>query len=584
MTRIIATDTETHRGLAILITKPWSFCEPKHWDDCIEFLEHDKEMACWNADYDCQALMKHLPRAVRDRIALLGFAQYGEYLVKYIPHKFMKVWKETATGKQRALFTIYDMRQFYNCALAKAAKKLGVQQKGEIPKSWYPLMRSKLNDPKTRDRVLNYALGDAQTLQQIIDRTVESFAAAGLKFDKPYSNASFAERYFRKKFRYKRHLKAEQFARAAYHGGRIECLKCGFFPEAFYYDIHSAYPSAIANLIKPDGEWFYETDPQDIRPDCVYAFLDCTVDIPKSSPVGPIPVRRRSGAILYPVGRFRKTITLTEYKYLVGRGWPVRIQRAWFHIWTGGDRPFSEINELYTKRKRDPKADYALKIVMNSVYGKMAQVIESRVRTNRVDMKSEIFDDRVWFKRERWKDHTSFVYAAEITARIRIKLLEDIPTDMVISYSTDGVFTTAPLKGLREGDGLGEWATCKRVENLIVVGSGVYTYYDPDPDEQKQVVRFRGFSPAIDLGGMLKQAGRRHFIGLKVMRNTSMRQSAKGGHAKNKMNVLEQVTRAMDVNFDNKRNWPERWNARALTERQFESKPWIYYKPLTLKG
>jgi len=579
--RIIATDTETQSGLAILITKPWSFCEPRNWDECIDYLKVDKEMACWNADYDCQALMKHLPRPVRDRIALLGQATYGEYLIKYIPHKFMKVWKEI-NGKTRAVFTIYDMRQFYNCSLARAAEKLGVLRKGDIPKSWYTQMRAKLVDPRTRPRVLNYALRDAQTLQQIIDKTVDSFTAAKLKFEKPYSNASFAERYFRKRFQYRRNYGAEKFARAAYHGGRIECLMTGFFKFAYYYDIHSAYPSIIANLIKPDGEWYYEENPKEIRPDCIYAFIDCKIHIPKSEHVGAIPVRRRSGAILYPVGKFRKTITLTEYKYLVGRGFTVRICRAWFHIWASGERPFSDISEIYTRRKNDPKADYALKIVMNSVYGKMAQILESRVRTNKVDMHAEIFDDRIWRKQQRWKDHTSFVYAAEITAQIRIKLLQDIPAEHVISYSTDGVFTTRPLKHLREGEGLGEWSPAKKVKNLIVVGSGVYTYYDLE--DKKQVVRFRGFSPAIDLVAMLRRAGRRHSIGMKVLRNTSMRQSAKGGERQNKMNVLEQVTRYMDVNFDNKRNWAERWNAGELTKRQYRSKPWTYYRPITLKG
>lgn len=581
--RIIGTDTETFLGFAILITKPHAFCEPQSFEDCIEFLMQDRELACWNADYDCQAVLKWLPAPVRDRLSLLGEVRYKEYRIKYVPHKFMRVWFHSYNGaKERLLFTIYDMRQFYACSLAKAAEKLGVQRKGDIPKSWYTQMWAKLKDPKTRPKVLAYALGDAQTLQQIIDRTAESFAAAGLAFERPFSNASFAERYFRKNFTYRRNKDAEKYARRAYHGGRIECLKAGYFPRAFHYDIHSAYPSAIATLVKPDGDWHYEKNPKEIRPDAIYAFIDCEFVIPRSYHVGPIPIRRRSGAIFYPTGRLRKTVTLTEFRYMERRGIPIRIFSAWVHIWPSWTYPFGEIAEIYKRRKQDAKADYALKIVMNSVYGKMAQILESRIRTNKVDHRAEIFDDRVWRKREKWKEHTSFVYASEITARIRIKLLEDIPPETVISYSTDGVFTTCEVS-IPTGSGLGEWSNVEEVRNLVVVGSGVYCYEYEDKNPKSPTfgqwipeVKFRGFSPGIDLRAMLTRAGRRHFIGLKVLRNTSLKQAKKGGKPST-MNVLERVTRYLDVNFDTKRNWPKKWSAKEITEQTFNSKPWAYY-------
>ncbi len=581
---IIGYDTETQDGYAILITKAWSFVEPKSFEDCIEFLESDRELACWNMDYDFQAIVKWLPRDVQTRLAILNEATYRNYRIRYIPHKFCRVWRRNfLTDQWKLLFTAYDIRQFYNCSLRVAAHKLEVPLKGEIPQSWYHQMKVKLLDPKTRATILKYALQDSQTLQAIIQKTVESFELAGLSFDHPFSNATFAERYFRDKFRYRRNYDVEKFAERAYHGGRIECLMTGYFRRAFHYDIHSAYPTIIANLVKPDGVWIYEIRPDHVRSDAIYAFVDCTVNIPKDTQNAPIPYRRQNGSIFYPVGIFRKTITLGEYRFLETRKWISEIHCAWVHIWASWTYPFGEIAELYRKRKADKRVDYAFKIVMNSVYGKLAQVIESWIRTNRVDSNSEIFDDRVWRRKRTWKGHTSFVYASEITARTRLRLLEDIPADKVICYSTDGVFTTEPID-LKTGNGLGEWSDVEEVRDLIVVGSGVYSYREtPFNAKGRTVVKFRGFNPRIDLTGMLKKAGRRHFISLRVLRNTSLKLAAKGPQWQDRMNVLEEHKRYLDVNFDKKRKWPKRWNARELTRKQFKSKPLIYWGKIRVK-
>jgi hypothetical protein len=572
---IVAMDTETHLGSAILITKPWSFSEPKSFEDCVAFLETDKEMACWNLDYDAQALLKWLPLMVRNRLAILNDVRAGDYLIRYVPHKFMKVWRGEPG---RLLFTVYDLRQFYNCSLATAAKKLGVQEKKDFPKSWYRQMKARLADPKTRAKVLDYAMGDAQTLQQIIRKTTESFELAGLKFDRPFSNAVFAERYFRKQFRYRRKLEVEKMAQRAYHGGRIECLKVGHFPKAYYYDIHSAYPSIIAALEKPDGRWIYERVPKEIREDARYGFLDITVRVSRSSRVGPIPYRLRRGGLLYPVGEFRKTVSLTEYRYLEEQGWIYKVHSAWLHIWNSGKNPFEGIRGLYQKRKADRRVDYAFKIVMNSVYGKLAQVLEHLYPTDIVDGRTEFFDSRIWRKRISWKEHTSFVYAAEITARIRMKLLRDIPPESVILYATDGVFTTSEVP-VPAGNGLGEWSEPEEVRNLCVVGSGVYQY---ENEEGETIVRFRGFSPDLELRERLSQAGNRHSISIDVLRNTSLKLAARLPDRRHKMNVLEEEQRYLDVNFDRKRNWVKRWTARELTERSFDSRPWVYYGRMKL--
>jgi hypothetical protein len=241
-------------------------------------------------------------------------------------------------------------------------------------------------------------------------------------------------------------------------------------------------------------------------------------------------------------------------------------------VWASGKKPFADIADMYLRRKLSKSQDYALKIVMNATYGKMAQVLERRVRTNVADHNAEIFDGQIWKKKIEWKDHTSFVYAAEITARIRMKIFNDVDPRHVIFYATDAVMTTRPIP-LVTGGNLGEWADGEAVRNLVVVGSGVYSY----DEDKKTVVKFRGFSRNMDLRGMLYRAGRRHTVGMSVLRNTSLRRAVGGGRNAQELNILRQTRRVLNVNFDQKRYWPERWTARELTKSNFKSQSLIHY-------
>jgi len=479
--------------------------------------------------------------------------------------------------KTTLLFTIYDLKQFYNCSLARAAKKLGVSQKKTLPKKWYKEMLLRLQDPRTRKRVLDYAMQDAATLQEIIEKTKASFRAAGINFTKPFSNATFSERIFAKAFEHQRFYHAEKWAKWAYHGGRIECLKCGFFRKAYFYDIHSAYPSEIAKLIKPDGKWV--TSLKELRDDAVYAFVDCRIHIPNFMHAGIIPMRRRSSLICYPVGHFRKIVTMEEFKYLREKCYVERIYGIVQHCWAHGRKPFHEIERLYKWRQAEPAVDYAIKTILNALYGKLAQVQKQLIATSIVDTHSQFFDKRLWITQKKWKRQTSFVYAATVTANIRMRLIKEISPGKVIFYSTDGVMTTEPIPGLKLGKGLGEW-DYKEVKNLIVVGSGVYTY--SDRNGKRVTTKFRGFSPDMDLAMSLKKAGRLHKVSRHVLRNTSLKQAVRKEH-RDSLNVLREQIRYLNVNFDRKRYWAERWNAGDLTRKNYESKPLIWYKTTYLK-
>lgn len=573
---IRAWDTETYQGKAILITKPDSFIEPRTFHDCVDFIARDRETACYNADYDVQAILKFLPFKVRERLSLLRecsfFVNDTEYTLRYVPHKFCKIWREGVY-----LTCVYDMAQFYNCSLAKALEKLGLPPKMDLPEAWYKNMLARLKDPATREQVLRYALNDAARLQDLIDETQAAFKRAGMKFERPFSNASFSQRVFEQALTRKGVTRdVDLLARLAYFGGRIECLRIGHFKQAFYYDIHSAYPSVIAELLTPNGRWLNDLDY--VRGDAIYAFIDCTLRVPDSVYCGPVAYRLRSNRIVYPVGTFRRTLTLTEFRYCESAGYVEKVHAVAQHIWPiRRHYPFGKVRALYLQRQKNPAQSYAIKIVLNAVYGKTAQMLNEHLPSKVVDHNTEWIGGKPFQKKESSKRFTNFVYAAEITARIRTRLIKDIPPEKVIFYATDGVMCTEPIKGLHTGEGLGEWGPAERVTDLCVIGSGVYEYTNEDGD---RVTKFRGFSSRFNLHDMLKKHKGRRVIPVTVKRNTSLRQSIERPHD---LNVLEDVKRSLDLNFDAKRSWPKKRNSTELLKRHFQSEPLVYYGKLTIK-
>lgn len=573
---IHAIDSETFKGRAILLTRPDSFTEPQNFHDCMDYFSACKENAAYNMDYDIQACLTYLPFKVRERLAWLNDATFyvddTEYRVRYVRHKFCRVWRGS-----RPLFICYDMAQFYNCSLDKAASKLGIERKDAIPVAWYRNMQARLEDPITRPVVLNYGMKDARILQEIIDKTVEAFKSAGMKFERPFSNASFSQRVFSSALTRRGIQKdVERLAYKAYFGGRIECLRMGHFRKAYYYDIHSAYPSIIANLIATDGKWVRKE--KYVRDDAVYAFVDATLSIPPTVIAGPVAVRLRSNRIVYPVGSFRRILTLAEYRYCESKGFISKVHEAIQHIWPKRVYPFRKVRDLYLQRQLNPSQSYAIKIVLNAVYGKTAQMLKENLPATVINNNTQWIEGQPFRQKKVAKRFTNFVYASEITSRIRMKLLEDIPADKVISYATDGVFTTEPIEGLDIGDGLGQWSTPEEVTNLYVIGSGVYQYTD---SEGKIVTKFRGFNPrAFNLKDLLKKAKDRKTIPVRVTRNTSLRQSVERPHD---LNVLETVKRDMNLNFDRKRFWSVRRTARDLLTKRFTSEALVYYGKLKLE-
>lgn len=560
---LIGLDTETYRGRAVLICTPTESLEPSGFPAVVDFLSVlGKKFVCWNADYDVQAVLHFLPRQTKNELSFHTRAMWGGWRLRYVRKKFF-----TVSRKGSGVIAIYDLCQFYNKKLDTVAHELLGERKLDIPRAWLYEMRDALADER-RDTVIEYCKRDALLCERIARITQQRFASAKISFHRPVSCASLSVQLLGEAMRHRVPRKVNERFRQVFRGGRIECLKVGYWKKAYIYDLRSAYPSVMADLPGCNGEYSVGTE---VRADAVYAVVRCHLAIPLEEYVAPVPlVLPGLNSIIYPVGRFRADVDLETFRYCERRGWVRDVVKV--EQWCGGrGRPFGLLQRLYRLRQKNESLNWAYKIVMNAAFGKLAEVTGKKRRALLISGRVENFGGAFWRSKDQWTRRTNFVYASAVTAGIRNRLLRDLPGRAVIFYATDGVITEWPVRGLNRGAELGQWQYKGSVEDLVVVGSGVYTY----KVDGRAVTHFRGFDVDLDLYSLLDRPGCK--LPLSVLRNVTLSQCRKSGSAWRTLNQLIDTERTLDVRFDSKRAWSGQWQSRDLLYKKFDSQPWAYY-------
>jgi hypothetical protein len=239
----------------------------------------------------------------------------------------------------------------------------------------------------------------------------------------------------------------------AYYGGRFEISRTGHIPGPIYeYDIHSAYPAAMAHLPCPlHTQWAFSEE----RPPTGSLYVGLIeFGHPSNSWCG-FPWRTKQGGLLFPIN---------------GRGsyWSCEIEAAeelfnakvkWFGGWQAVKccdcHLYNFIPFMYSFRKRldneEKGSGIAFKLGPNSAYGKLCQGVgEAPFR----DM----------------------VAAGLITAFTRTKLLNAIALDpdAIVMCATDAVYSMRPLP-LPISDELGDWEE-KTHGSMFIVMPGIYWF------------------------------------------------------------------------------------------------------------
>ena len=574
--KYVGLDTETVNGRAVLICTPDLACYPESWRGCVDFLFSTgaRDYITWNVTYDSQAILSYVPRTVMARLREHNRVRYRSCSIRYIPRKQLQITNHRI-GRTVAFWDCYP---YFDSSLDAAAGTWLGERKMLIPKKWLEDMSVPLSRPRDRARVELYCKRDAGLTQRLWEIVEAQYIAIGVSPHRAPGPATIARRAFPEIYDFRNVPRRVQgLFRRSYYGGRSEIVRRGRVGRAYYYDIHSAYPSALEQCEDPrESTLVLARRGKPPRSDAMYGTYKTRVEIPLDTPFGPLPYRSNNHPLIYPVGVFLTWITRPELEMLRAYGFNHEVLGGAELLRTGAAPLFPPgvIRELYARRKANPNVALALKKTMNCLYGKFAEtrVIHVQHKHGYLPCSARRGEDGRWrYPIEIPTTHTHYAVAAHVTATIRVRLFAAAMhyPKSVVSMATDGIVTTRKLP-LKRGSGLGQWGVSYEAAEFVQLGNGIYCYRitgERDWNERRRGIRDPGFYERV-------HNRRRRTVPVCVMRAISLAEAARTGYRN--LNIMTRITKNLDVNMDTKRVWPAelRTYAEAFRSQQ-RSRPWI---------
>lgn len=544
---VIGLDTEalTTGQMFMFCTGKGGVFTPEQFPHCFFTREYrGSHFVTYNLKYDEGAFLQVLPVQNLKQLWKENRTEYDGYTYKCVPKKLLCVSK----GKNS--IHIWDMATFFMSSLNKAAKEFLGEEKIDVG--------SKDFTPERVEREWNeialYCIQDAKLVERLAQSLIRKFEQMGVYPTKLYSTAYASWQYFtstcdiptvKRFWEYDKGLL--DYAMLSYNGGKFEVTEKGV-DDYWEYDINSAYPYEIANLLDISNAEVIKSDKYQRR--CDYGFLLCEMSIPVNL-YHPVAIKR-NGVNVYPSGCFQKVITKQEYDYFRQNGIkPTILQGYWLNI-NKPVFPFREaINHLYTLKSSlkgtDDKITYHLvKILLNSLYGKFCQLIDNG---------GKLRASGCW----------NPIYASIITANTRIKvskMQQQYPS--IVATFTDSIISTTPLP-IESNTQLGEFAPASTGKGVIV-GSGVY--------QIGEKVKFRGFEGKFNLMELLSSSDKT--IDIETVRPYTWRETIFHNWDKDLINRFTPAEKSITPNFDSKRIWLDDYTSfKEVLQRKVESLPLV---------
>lgn len=526
--RVIGFDTESYDDGSCFMyaTSLGDIWSPDDFPACLFSRRYESQhFVCYNLAYDEGSIVQFLPIANLNELWRSGKTVYNEYTVKIIPRKMLSITRKKKTA------TFWDMLNFFGGSLDNNAKKYLGKHKKEIETKTF----TKKFVEKNFDRIGEYCVYDAVLVQELGELIIKKFEQFGINPRRLYSTAYISYTYFRKNCNYitvKRFWNEDKklldYALMSYNGGKFEVTEKG--TGMFYeYDIVSAYPYEIANLIDLTYARVYWQ--REIIHDAQYAFLNVIVDIPIDVH-SPIAVKKKS-VNTYPCGKFNKVITLSEYNYLVSHNVNVEIINA---VWLCISKPsypyrqrITELVKLKQQYKHEGNEldEHTVKIFLNSLYGKFCQIIHTH---------DEHIASTCW----------NPIYASIITANTRVKVTQYQQLHPeIIAVHTDSLISKKKLN-FSDSDRLGDF-TPKKSGHGVMLGTGIYQIGDK--------TKFRGFESKTKLSDMINVDS--SVIKIDSLRKYGWRECIFHNWGKEYINRFVPDIKELTCNFDTKRLWDD---------------------------
>jgi hypothetical protein len=400
---------------------------------------------------------------------------YHDYRVEYFKGKYLKIQR----GNRSTV--LYDVFTFFSTSFVKACREYLGNSDDLDRIEQVKLERDSFTLEGLETKVIPYWRQELFYLVKLCEILRRRLNDAGIYPRQWHGPGAVAGTVLRDKG-IKAHKQetpetVREASRHAYYGGRFEQYSVGYAGGPIHqYDIRSAYPHAITRLQSLAAtQWQHANTPRRINDYGVYR-IDYDGPILDTN---PFPYRHASRAIFYP-SRIRSSWYwgVEVNSAIRNAKGTVTVLEGW--VPTIGELPFLWVREMYDERaqmKRNGNpTQLALKLAMNSIYGKLAQSKGARYRDGR------------WYL----PTYHQLEWAGWVTAATRAKLYEMMVQAgrSLIAVETDALYTDQPISYINEGEALGEWEH-DIADAILYVQSGVY--FKQTAGEWK--LKSRGFEP-----------------------------------------------------------------------------------------
>lgn len=432
--------------------------------ECLALLlDHRREnpytINVWfGGDYDVSMILADLPRRNLAAIHEYGKTVWEDYRIEHIPHKWFQVNQGEVTIR------VYDIHSFFDSGYAAAldAWEVGTYAERQAIK----VGKAGRADFLWRDieDIRDYFRLELRLMPELCNRLRDVFGDAGYVPRSWHGPGSLARMALRRHDVYRSMAATpdavSSAARSAFAGGRFELKWAGHFHGKVYnYDVRSAYPyfaTFLPNLTR--GSW-RRTRTYESGKFAVYR-IRYEASIPDSFRLYPLFRRLPNAGVAWP---YRVTGWYWSPEAELVKDDPdASILEGWvFDEEDPTDRPFSWLSEYYLRRQRlknnGSAAEYTFKLIINSVYGQLAQRVG-------------------WDRKNGTAPKTHQIeWAGYITSSCRAAIYRAAASagDKLVSIDTDGIYTLCPVEGLDEGKNLGQWEFTE-YDDGVFWQSGVY--------------------------------------------------------------------------------------------------------------
>jgi len=588
-------DTETDdKGYPVILATDSEYCMCHNFDSALEFLGQYKYKNTifwtWNLTFDAEGLIKLCLKKYstdekwrEDAKAMQiggskeegtegGFSfmhpVLGYVNIFYIKGKFLKI------KINKHIVQFYDIAQFFGHkkleSQAQQFLKVGKEdlagwvdevvkcQNGEITSK-----ELKLYLFENYDEVGYYCMKDAELTLRLSSIMKNAFESANIPFDKPMSQAKIAEEFVKLRGSYPIIPKGQvtgyhNVAQSAFHGGMFETVQRGLFEEEIFdYDINSAYPTSMSEFDHWGNGVFQEVEgfTDGVKYGWYLVEFDCKY-IPYEDTREPYQIEYKlpdyseedfidivpNARILYPEGKRVQVITRPELNFMLKNNFKCKVYQGieWNKTKDKYKSPFEWIKPTYEERQRIKQADkndmrqYAIKILLNSTYGKTAQ--------------QKPFPSSL----------TNFFYASYITAETRVKIAEVAVKHEkhVIDIATDGICLNCECPELElSKTELGLWEP-SNFSGALFVGSGIRQMFKEDGTYESHA---RGLTndPTYNIKGEMEKHLNEDC--LKSTKRRPLHLNECISHTKlltlEDVNLFKRVEKKLNVNTDKKHEW-----------------------------